>query len=59
MIKEGTTDGSFRTDVDPKIASIFILSILNAIERWYRHGGRLSRNQLVAQLTEFCLNGIS
>jgi AcrR family transcriptional regulator len=36
VIAEGVAEGSFRADLDPKIASIFVLSVLNAIERWYQ-----------------------
>ncbi|HEU4894694.1 MAG TPA: TetR/AcrR family transcriptional regulator [Acidimicrobiia bacterium] len=53
VIREGITDGSFSADVDPKTASIFILSILNAIERWYRPDGPLDRAALVSQLSRF------
>lgn len=53
VIASGVADGSFRSEVDPKTASIFILSILNAIERWYRPDGRLDRSDLVEQLVDF------
>lgn len=53
VIRAGKEDGSFRSDVDPKTASIFILSILNAIERWYRPNGELDRDALVGELTGF------
>jgi AcrR family transcriptional regulator len=53
VIREGIGDGSFRRDIDPKIASIFILSILNALERWYRPDGELDRESLVAELSGF------
>lgn len=53
VIRQGVMDGSFRTDLDAKTTSIFILSILNAIERWYDPRGRLSRDELVAELTGF------
>jgi len=59
VLLEGKQDGSFHPDVDPKTASIFILSILNAIERWYRPGGSLSRDLLVERLSEFALTGLS
>ena len=36
MAADGVEDGSFGAGTDPKMASIFILSILNAVERWYR-----------------------
>jgi AcrR family transcriptional regulator len=53
VIAEGIAEGDFRGDVDHKTASIFILSILNAIERWYRPTGALDRDALVAELWGF------
>jgi TetR/AcrR family transcriptional regulator, cholesterol catabolism regulator len=53
VIREGIGDGTFESHVDPTITSIFILSILNAIERWYRPDGRLDRDSLVAELSGF------
>ncbi len=58
VIREGVADGSFRHDLDPKTASIFILSILNAIERWYRPDGELDRSALVAQLSDFVVSAL-
>lgn len=59
VVHDGLREASFRSDVDPKTASIFILSILNAIERWYSPKGRLKRDDLVAQLTEFVVNALT
>ena len=53
VIAQGIADRSFRSDVDPKTASIFILSILNALERWYRTDGELDRSDLVDELSLF------
>lgn len=53
VIASGITDGTFQPDRDPKTVSIFILSILNAIERWYRPDGPLDREALVKQLVVF------
>jgi TetR/AcrR family transcriptional regulator, cholesterol catabolism regulator len=53
VIREGWEDGSLGADTDPKIASIFILSILNAIERWYHPRGELDRGALTNELTRF------
>lgn len=52
-IKDGIADGSFRPDVDAKTASIFILSILNALERWYDPSGPLDREALVEEVFGF------
>jgi len=51
VVGEGVDSGEFRADVDPKIAAIFILSILNALERWYRPDGDLDRNRIVAAIS--------
>jgi len=59
VIRQGVADGSFRPDVDPKISSIFILSVLNAIERWYDLEGTLDRASLVDAMFGFFLAGLS
>lgn len=59
VIREGIEDGSFDSGVDPKTASIFILSMLNAIERWYRPSGELDRDALVVELSAFARSALS
>jgi len=55
VIGAGISDASFRPDLDPKLSSIFLLSILNALERWYRPDGAVDGSQLVDEVTEFAL----
>jgi TetR/AcrR family transcriptional regulator, cholesterol catabolism regulator len=59
VIREGVAEASFRPSVNAKTASIFILSILNAIERWYRPDGELDREGLVTELTGFVRGALS
>jgi len=59
VIRDGMEDGSFGADVDPKTTSIFILSILNAIERWYRSDGELDRDGLVRRLSVFVRSALT
>jgi len=59
VLRAGSADGSFRHDVDPKTDTIFVLSVLNAVERWYDPVGDLDRPALIAALTEFALRGLS
>ena len=57
-LEAGANDGSLRRDLDPRLAAIFLLSILNLLERWYRPNGRLSRRELVDEVLAFTLQGI-
>lgn len=59
VLKEGTADGSFRSDLGAPITVIFILSILNAVDRWYREDGRIDRDHLVANIFGFVADGVS
>lgn len=59
VLKEGAADGSFRGDIDPPITAIFILSILNAVDRWYREDGRIDRDRLVETIFDFVAEGVS
>lgn len=52
-IRQGVSDGSMDPHTNPALASIFILSILNAIDRWYSTSGRLSRTGLVDEVIAF------
>ena len=59
VLQEGIGEGEFRRELDPKTTSIFVLSILNAIERWYHPDGSLDRRGLVEELTRFVCAGLS
>jgi AcrR family transcriptional regulator len=58
-ISSGVQSGAFRSDVDPKIYGIFILSTLNATQRWFDPGGKLSRGDLVDRLHLFVTSGLT
>lgn len=59
VINEGIADGTFRSDLDTDLAATFILSVLNAIERWYRPDGRIDPTSLTNEVHRFALLGIS
>jgi AcrR family transcriptional regulator len=59
ILSAGIIDGSFRKNLDPKLEGIFILSILNAVDRWYRADGAIDPDRLVTELYEFVLAGLS
>ncbi|HEX6946198.1 MAG TPA: TetR/AcrR family transcriptional regulator, partial [Acidimicrobiia bacterium] len=52
ILSQGAADGSFGPDVD-KIDAIFILSVLNALERWYHPDGPVDRESLVRRILRF------
>ena len=50
--------GSFRSDIDPKIATFGILGMCNWLSQWYRPGGAYNPQQIAhffSQLAEFGL----
>lgn len=53
VIRQGQGTGLYSQDIDPKITAIFILSILNATERWFDRSGPLDRDDLVAEMIDF------
>lgn len=59
LLDDGAASGSFRRDLDSKVAGIFVLSILNAIDRWYDERGAIDRAQLVDEVTGFVLAGLT
>jgi len=52
-ISSGVEAGVFRVDRDPRLAAIYILSILNAMDRWYDEHGRLGRDEIVDDIYRF------
>lgn len=59
LLAKGVADGSFRRDLDPPLAGIFILSVVNTVERWYRPDGRLGRDELVDEIVRFLAAGVA
>lgn len=58
VIGAGVRSGEFDDRVDPVMAGIFILSILNAVGRWYNPDGRLQRQELVEEMWDFISSGL-
>lgn len=57
-IAQGVDLGRFRKDCDPRIAAIYVLSLLNAVDRWYNEDGRLSRDEMVEDMYRFVIAGL-
>lgn len=58
VLAEGAALGVFTPGLDPRTSAIFILSILNSIDRWYRPDGELDRPALVDRVAGFVLDGL-
>ena len=59
VLRDGSADGTFRADLDPKTSAIFILSMLNTVERWYDPTGEIDRVALVDRLYGFAVAALS
>ena len=57
-IQDGIEAGAFDERTDPRTSSIFLLSILNAIDRWYRIDGDLDPEQLTDEIVRFATRGM-
>jgi AcrR family transcriptional regulator len=57
VISQGIASGALRRDLDVRMTAIYLLSILNAIDRWYRPGGDLDREALTDSMMEFVVRG--
>ncbi len=58
VIQAGIDDGSLAQDIDAGITAIFILSVLNALIRWYRPSGERDAEQIAAEMWSFIAGGI-
>jgi len=57
VIRQGIESGELRPDLDVRMTAIYLLSVLNAIDRWYRPEGELDRDALVDSIMEFVVRG--
>lgn len=57
-IAQGVDLGRFREDCDPRVTAIYVLSLLNAVDRWYDIEGKLSRAEVVDDMYRFVIGGL-
>lgn len=58
LIEVGRQDGSF-TSVDTKLATLFVLSVVNWILVWYRPDGDRTRDEIVEAFIAMIENGLT
>jgi len=58
-IQDGIDTGVFREDADAKLSGIYVLSVLNAVRRWYHPEGPVSRDELAGDMHRFAIKGLT
>lgn len=57
LLVEGKNDGSLRSDLEPKLASLVLLGAVNWVGIWYQPDGDLSAQQLAQQVISEAMLG--
>jgi TetR/AcrR family transcriptional regulator, cholesterol catabolism regulator len=57
IYRQGVKEGTFRADLDPKVATYGILGMCNWLHRWFRSEGRYSSEEVARQLTTLVSEG--
>lgn len=52
LIATAAADGEIRRDINPKLASLFILGALNSVATWYNKSGSLSMESIATTYVE-------
>lgn len=58
VLERGRAAGEFPRVADPRLGAIFILSILNSVDRWYRPDGGVTPDELADDIHRFVLDGL-
>ena len=59
LIRPGQEEGVVCPDIDPKLAAITILGMLNWIYHWYRPGGELAAVEIANAYGDFVVAGLA
>ncbi|HVM36183.1 MAG TPA: TetR/AcrR family transcriptional regulator [Actinomycetota bacterium] len=58
IVSDGTADGEFRADADPRLAVLLVLSAANWTYEWYRPGGRLTPAEVGERFAALIVDGL-
>lgn len=58
-IAAGIEEGRFAEGVDARLSAIYVLSILNMVDRWYDDDGRVERSELADGVYAFIVRGLA
>lgn len=59
VIRQGQDEGIVCPDIDPKVAAIAVLGMMNWIYHWYRPGGERSAAELANAYADFVVAGLA
>ena len=59
LIRQGQEDGLVCADIDPKLAAITVLGMMNWIYQWYRPDGEYSATEIADQYGDFVVAGLA
>ena len=59
LIRQGQDEGIVCPDIDPKLAAITVLGMMNWIYQWYRPGGGLSATDIANSYGDFVVAGLA
>lgn len=57
-IADARDAGDVREDLAPRLAAIYVLSILNGVDRWYDDDGKLTRREIASDIYSFACRGL-
>lgn len=58
LVEQGVREGTFRSDLDPRMTAYLILSAVNWSYTWYRPGGQLTPRDVAEQFAAMLLSGL-
>lgn len=59
LIRQGQEEGLVCPDIDPKLAAIAVLGMMNWLYHWYRPGGERTAAELASAYADFVVAGLA
>ena len=59
LIRQGQEEGTVCPDIEPKLAAITVLGMMNWIYQWYRPGGEFSATDIANAYADFVVAGLA
>jgi len=58
VLRAGTKSGEFRPDLDPRLTTLAILGMLNAVPTWWRNDAKVALEQIAETYSSLIISGI-